>query len=142
MLLKKVYLIILMMAALAVFSGSTTASGNILSAVCKKCKFQNAQEHFNCEFYLGNFTSFKIEPSERMIALIGDNISFVCIAVSDMDNCTACITWKHNNTTVNSSISANNLTLSNIQYSHSGNYCCSANGFMDCVNLTVTGICL
>ena len=143
MLLKKVYLILLMVAALAVFSGSNTASGNILSAVCKKCKFQNAQEHFNCEFYLGNFTSFKIEPSERTIALIGDTISFVCNVEPDMDNCaTSCITWEHNDTevTTNSSISANNLTLINIQYSHSGNYCCTANGFMDCVNLTVTGM--
>ena len=142
MLLEKVYLILLMVAALAVFSHAD-GSGNGLFPVCEKCKFQNTQENLNCEFHLGNFTSFKIEPAKRTIALIGDSISFVCNAVSSMDNCTACITWKHNTTTVNSSISANNLTLSNIQYSHSGNYCCTANGFtMDCVNLTVTGMLL
>ena len=143
MVLEKIYLILLMVATLAVFNqanGPNTTSGD--SLLQSVCEFQNTQEHFNCELYLGNFTSFRIEPAERMIALIGDTISFVCNAktVSDMDNCTACITWKHNNTTTNSSISANNLTLSNIQYSHSGNYCCTANGFMDCVNLTVTGM--
>ena len=144
MLLEK---ILLMVAALAVFSyadGPDTATGSGLFSACEKCKFQNAQEHFDCEFYLGNFTSFRIEPAERMVALIGDSISFVCNArtVSDMDNCTtSCITWRHNNTTFNSSISANNLTLNNIQYSHSGNYCCTANDYtMDCVNLTVTGM--
>ena len=64
---------------------------------------------------------------------------FVCNAMSCMNNCSiSCITWEHNSTelTVSSSISANNLTFNNIQYSHSGNYCCTANGFtIDCVNL-------
>ena len=86
-----------------------------------------------------------IESAENITTLIGDNISFVCNASTDSyeDNCTtSCITWEHNGTelTVNSSISANNLTLNNIQYSHSGNYCCTANDYtMDCVSLIVTG---
>ena len=68
MLLKKVYLILLMVAALAVFSGSEHCIWNTFYQLfVRNVSFRYAQEHFNCEFYLGNFTSFKIEPSERTL---------------------------------------------------------------------------
>ena len=86
-----------------------------------------------------------IEPTDGQIALIGDSLSLSCNAESNMNNCTSCITWSHNNTnlTVNNSISDNKLTLNNIEYSHNGNYCCTANGsIISCVSLTVTGMIL
>ena len=64
--------------------------------------------------------------------LINNSISFICKAtstVSDEENCSTCITWKHNNSEniSNSVIVKNNLTIDSILYSHSGNFCCSIN---------------
>ena len=83
--------------------------------------------------------SNQLEASQHLLATTS-LLSAMLALDSYKDKCTACITWEHNNTTVNSSISANNLTLNNIQYSHSGNYCCTANDYtMDCVSLNVAG---
>ena len=62
--------------------------------------------------------------------LIESSISFICkttFTVSDGENCTTCITWKHNNSeNISDSVTVkNNLTINSILYSHSGNYCCS-----------------
>ena len=86
--------------------------------------------------YIGVIKNLTIEPARYITTLIESSISFICKAtftVSDGENCTTCITWKHNNSEniSNSVIVKNNLIINGILYSHSGNYCCSiseANG--------------
>ena len=80
--------------------------------------------------FIDAIENLTIEPARYITALINNSISFICKAtftVSDGENCSTCITWKHNNSEniSNSVIVKNNLTINSILYSHSGNYCCS-----------------
>ena len=82
--------------------------------------------------FIGAIENLTVEPARYITTLINNSISFICKAtftVSDGENCTTCITWKHNNSEniFNSVIVKNNLTINSILYSHSGNYCCSIN---------------
>ena len=105
---------------------------------------------------IGAIENLTIEPARYITMLINNSISFICNAtftVPDGENCTTCITWKHNNSEniSDSVIVKNNLTINSILYSHSGNYCCSISetdgsgfstlntGLSACSSVTVIG---
>ena len=106
---------------------------------------------------IGAIKNLPIELVENITTLIENSISFTCKAtftVSDGENCTTCMTWKHNNSEniSDSVILKNNLMrVNSMLYPHSGNYCCSisetdgsgwpseSTGLSECYSVTVIG---
>ena len=129
--------VFLIVAVVAVNHAKAEVANDVTSKMCKLLIATLILfVHFLCIIIIGVIKNLTIEPARYITTLIESSISFICKAtftVSDGENCSTCITWKHNNSEniSNSVIVKNNLTINSILYSHSGNYCCSiseANG--------------